>query len=620
MPQLRPTPGSRFRNILLALLVLATSSLVSRSSSLAHAQTRGDFVIVQGSNLLFRGKPVKLKGTNFYPKSRPWAEMWRKWDGPATRADLARAQELGLNSVRVLVPYKPGNGWTNKETGEVVPEYLDELRQFVQMAGEMNMKVIVALFDFYDPADDTSMTPAMPTEERERRNKLYLQGIVPAFANDDRVLAWDLHNEPDLYRTWNDLRDPAASVAWMSRMAAEIRRLDTNHLLTVGMSDFQNVFTADLTGAPTEKEKAHGLTPADLSDFISFHSYNAGNMDWQMHYIRAHTGKPIVLQETGWPSGPPCSSPDYGEAQQQYLYGAMVAAARKGDLAGLMQWQLWDLPPGASLGGGRESHEDYFGLLRQDGTWKATMPIFRDGWPGALANPADPNSAGPTSAADPLPSVTKTDLPLTVVKTAPNPPDPNYQPPLYFPETGHYAYGVFRDYWRRFGGIGVFGYPLTEQRLEGTFWVQYFECARFEYHPENGKIKGFETLGKPDQYKLLILLTRLGANLVDAKTGGKGFPLPDLASVPAGATVFPETKHSLSGKIADYWWSHNGLTNFGFPLSEPVQERSQADGKTYTVQYFERTRLEYHPENAGTPYEIQLGLLGKELLASKGCR
>ena len=30
------------------------------------------------------------------------------------------------------------------------------------------------------------------------------------------------------------------------------------------------------------------------------------------------------------------------------------------------------------------------------------------------------------------------------------------------------------------------------------------------------------------------------------------------------------------------------------------------------VQYFERNRIEYHPENQGTKYEFQLGLLGVE--------
>jgi erythromycin esterase len=35
------------------------------------------------------------------------------------------------------------------------------------------------------------------------------------------------------------------------------------------------------------------------------------------------------------------------------------------------------------------------------------------------------------------------------------------------------------------------------------------------------------------------------------------------------------------------------------------------DGKTYTVQYFERAVFEHHPENAGTPYEVLLSQLGK---------
>ena len=33
------------------------------------------------------------------------------------------------------------------------------------------------------------------------------------------------------------------------------------------------------------------------------------------------------------------------------------------------------------------------------------------------------------------------------------------------------------------------------------------------------------------------------------------------------------------------------------------------DGKTHRVQYFERYRLEYYPDNPD-PYKVQLGLLG----------
>jgi len=43
-----------------------------------------------------------------------------------------------------------------------------------------------------------------------------------------------------------------------------------------------------------------------------------------------------------------------------------------------------------------------------------------------------------------------------------------------------------------------------------------------------------------------------------------------------------------------------------------------SDGKEYTVQYFERARFEFHPEAAGTPYEVQLGLLGAQALQTLG--
>ena len=53
---------------------------------------------------------------------------------------------------------------------------------------------------------------------------------------------------------------------------------------------------------------------------------------------------------------------------------------------------------------------------------------------------------------------------------------------VYFPETGHTLSEGFLDYWRRNGGLRVFGYPLSEEMGEGGVTVQYFERARFEYH------------------------------------------------------------------------------------------------------------------------------------------
>ncbi len=58
----------------------------------------------------------------------------------------------------------------------------------------------------------------------------------------------------------------------------------------------------------------------------------------------------------------------------------------------------------------------------------------------------------------------------------------------------------------------------------------------------------------------------------------------------------------------------------GGPRGDGCARPSPADGAWDLVHYFERARFEWHPENAGTPYEILLGHLGTEMLAARDCR
>lgn len=86
-------------------------------------------------------------------------------------------------------------------------------------------------------------------------------------------------------------------------------------------------------------------------------------------------------------------------------------------------------------------------------------------------------------------------------------------------------------------------------------------------------------------------------------------PAPTAAD--PNSTYFPETGHYVS-TFRSYWQKYGGLAQFGLPLTEEFQEVNPIDGKTYTVQYFERNRFEYHPEFKGTFYEVLLGLLGRQ--------
>jgi hypothetical protein len=182
----------------------------------------------------------------------------------------------------------------------------------------------------------------------------------------------------------------------------------------------------------------------------------------------------------------------------------------------------------------------------------------------------------------------------------------------FFAETKHNIAPEFLTYWNANGGLAQFGYPLTEAYLDTstddnkTYKMQYFERARFEYHPEKANTPYVVELG------------RLGTTLVKGREAEKPFVKVAKVDDTAVQRFFPEVGHTLSAPFKTYWDAHGGLPIFGFPLSEPFEEKSATDGKTYTVQYFERNRFEYHPENKGTPTEVLLGLLGSEILRRRG--
>ena len=170
-----------------------------------------------------------------------------------------------------------------------------------------------------------------------------------------------------------------------------------------------------------------------------------------------------------------------------------------------------------------------------------------------------------------------------------------------FSQTGKAVRGTFLATWQQNGGLAQFGYPLTEEIQERSnidnklYTVQYFERAVFELHPEN-------------QPPYSVLLSLLGTSEYKARYGSSGAQGQRASTL--NALLFRETGKSVGGAFRDYWESNGGLFRFGYPLTEEFQERSTGDGKSYLVQYFERARFEYHPENADT-YKVLLGLLGK---------
>lgn len=172
---------------------------------------------------------------------------------------------------------------------------------------------------------------------------------------------------------------------------------------------------------------------------------------------------------------------------------------------------------------------------------------------------------------------------------------------LYFPETQQAIAPEFSAYWLEKGGIERFGYPISRPIMLSGYVSQFFQRAVFEHHPEYA--------GSPSE----VLLRLLG----NEYTEGRDFEKAVAESVPTDKLYFPETGHMLGGSFRTFWEETGGLPVYGYPISEEISEVSPTDGQTYTVQYFERNRFEYHPESAGTPYEVQLGLLGANMLQGK---
>jgi peptidoglycan/xylan/chitin deacetylase (PgdA/CDA1 family) len=163
---------------------------------------------------------------------------------------------------------------------------------------------------------------------------------------------------------------------------------------------------------------------------------------------------------------------------------------------------------------------------------------------------------------------------------------------IFFPQTGHYlSHGMLR-YWQTYGGLPVFGYPISEEFIENGVVVQYFERARLEWHPG----------AWPSRYD--ILLGRLGSELTVGRQNDAAFR-PVQASTDANCTFYPATGHRLCFGFRDYWTRNGGLATFGYPISEEFAENG------VVVQYFERQRLEFHPTNPPA-WQVLGGLVGRQ--------
>ncbi len=150
-------------------------------------------------------------GANFLPSTAiNELEMWQadSFDPVTIDRELGWAEGIGMNTMRVFLH--------NLLWEQDAPGFQHRIDQFLTIAQKHHIKPVFVLFDScWDPSPKLGpQHPPIPGVHNSGwvqapgaeilsdptqypRLEHYVKGVVGAFANDPRILAWDVWNEPD---------------------------------------------------------------------------------------------------------------------------------------------------------------------------------------------------------------------------------------------------------------------------------------------------------------------------------------------------------------------------------------------------------------------------------------
>ncbi len=285
----------------------------------------------------------KIKGVNYYPKDRAWKMFGAGFDPKTIGLDMIKVKEMGLNTVRIFVPYE--------EFGaeEVSDQHLQQLLRFMNITASHDIRVIVTLFDFYGNYDLSDWTLSL----RHGRT------VVNALKDHPALLGWDLKNEPDL-----DFKNRGKErvLAWLKELNAMVKSIDPNHPVTIGWS---NATAATLLSSEV--------------DYISFHYYGSIS-EFQTSYQvlkSSSSGKSVILQEYGLSSYSGIWNLFSGSEIKQADYHAEMQELLAKNQVPFLFWTLYDFSsvPEEVTGSRpwRRRPQRFYGCINSDGIPKASF-------------------------------------------------------------------------------------------------------------------------------------------------------------------------------------------------------------------------------------------------------
>jgi hypothetical protein len=295
-----------------------------------------------------------LVGSNFNPADAiNELEMWQAatFDPQEIDKELGWAQSLGMNTMRVFLHDLL---WQQDAAG-----FKQRLDTFLTISAKHKIRPIFVLFDScWDPFPKLGpqraprpgvhnsgwvQSPgavALQDPAQYPRLKEYVVGVVGAFANDPRVLAWDLWNEPNntndrAYGSVEPKKKTELVLALLPQVFEWARSANPSQPLTSG------VWEGDWSSS--EKLSATQHVQLEQSDVISFHNYSwpedfEKKVAWLERYHR-----PILCTE--FMARPMGSTFDSILPVAKRLH---VAAINWGLVAGKSQtylpWDSWEHP------------------------------------------------------------------------------------------------------------------------------------------------------------------------------------------------------------------------------------------------------------------------------------
>jgi Cellulase (glycosyl hydrolase family 5) len=247
-----------------------------------------------------------LVGSNYIPSTAiNQLEMWQAdtFDPKRIDEELGWAEGLGMNTMRVFLHDLP---WQQNAEG-----FRHRLDQFLGLAQKHHIRPLLVLFDScWDPAPalgkqrapkpgvhnsgwlQSPGRKAIADAAEQPRLEAYVRGLVTAFASDERILGWDVWNEPDNLND-SSYADPKSKLDQVRALLPKVfewaRSGHPKQFLTSGV--WKGDYSAPEKLDPIQKVQL------DSSDVISFHSYDpADEFERRVGWLRRY-GRPVICTE-----------------------------------------------------------------------------------------------------------------------------------------------------------------------------------------------------------------------------------------------------------------------------------------------------------------------------------